>query len=106
MELDAAQAAAGAKLLPFLLFSGGVVALFYVFRRSIFKSKQRDLSNDHCLRTRAGEAHGAIGEITAREWLRQHTRALKVGRNGVAPQPPVLAALARISAYQQGRVNG
>lgn len=106
MELDAVQAAAGAKLLPFLLFSGGAMALFFVFRRSIAKFKQRDISNDQSRRARASAAQGQIGEITAREWLRKHEQALKVGRYGSAPQPQVLTALARISGYQRQRVGG
>lgn len=106
MELDAVQAVAGAKLLPFLLFSGGVMALFFVFRRSIAKFKQRDTSNDQSLRDRSAAAQGRIGEITAREWLRKHEQALKVDRDGVLPQPQVLVALARISGYQRQRVDG
>lgn len=106
MELDAVQAAASAKLLPFLLFSGGVVALFFVFRRNMFKSKQRDRSEEQALRIHADEAQGKIGEITAREWLHKHQRAIKVGRDGTAPAPQVLAALSGISGYQQRRTDG
>jgi hypothetical protein len=106
MEFDAVQAAASAKLLPFVLFSIGVIALFFVYRRSLLKLKQRDRSNDQSLRARAHEAQGRIGEITAREWLRRHQRALRVDRSGAWPPPQVLAALSRISGYQRQRMGG
>jgi hypothetical protein len=106
MEFDAVQAAAGAKLLPFLLFCIGFVALFFVYRRSLRQARQRDRSADQRLRSSAGAAHSAINEITEREWLRRHALALKVDRDGQAPQPQVFEALTRISSYQRQRMGG
>ncbi len=56
------------------------------------------------MRTRAGEAQHKIDDIAAREWLRQHQRALRLKRDGSGLDAAARQALEQVSAYQQQRV--
>jgi hypothetical protein len=96
----------GQLLLPFVLYSCGVVALFFVFRRSLRKQKLHKKEDDLCLRSRAQEAHRRIDGINEAQWMRKHRMAVKIQRDGT-PIPEqartFLAAVAERQRMKGGR---
>ena len=80
MQPEAVQSAVAAKLLPFVLYSIGVIALFFLFRRSL---KKRDTQLQHTskrLVARMASAEQQISEIEARERYTRHNTAVKFMR--------------------------
>src|SRR5512141_1397275 len=93
--------AAGQKLVPFVLYSMGVIALFYVFRRSIRWRKRHADEDDQCLRSRSFEAHRMIESISQNEWLKSYRAAIHVKRDGRGLDPAQAEYLKAVSAHQR-----
>jgi flagellar biosynthesis/type III secretory pathway M-ring protein FliF/YscJ len=106
MLITLVQTAAGEKLLPFMLYCVGVVALFFVFRRSISRLREHDHQDDQCLRARSKEAHQAIDQIEMRDWLKRHRGAAKFNRRRQPAPLEQCGLLERITLYQARRVAG
>lgn len=93
--------AAGQKLLPFVLYSFGVIALFWVFRRSIRWRKKHADEDDQCLRSRSFEAHRMIENISQNEWLKSYRAAVLFRREGRGFDPAQAEYLKAITAHQR-----
>ena len=95
--------AAGQKLLPFVLYSVGVIALFYVFRRNLRWRRQHTDEDAMLFRTRSYEAHRMIESIGQQEWLRSYRAAMLVRRDYGALEPAQAEFLRAVTAHQCSR---
>jgi len=85
----------------FVLYSIGVIALFWVFRRSIRKTRQRDKSDVQCFKARGAAAHQEIDLITNRVWLEKYRAAIIFSRDHPLMSSHQRSFLARISQRQR-----
>jgi hypothetical protein len=63
-----------------LFFALGIVALLWVFRRTLLRSRGPGLRDANAFATRRLTAEAEIDEISAREWLSKWRNALKFER--------------------------
>jgi hypothetical protein len=89
----------------FVLYSIGVIFLFYVFRRSIARRRKVDRRDDQCLRTRSLTAHAKIDQIAGRQWVEKYRGAVKFARHGEPLPPEQRRFLAAVSAHQQAHLS-
>ena len=95
--------AAAQKLLPLSLYSAGVFALFYVFRRSIRWQKKHVDEDEMLFRTRSFEAHKMIESIGQTQWLQSCRASALVRRDGGGLQPAQAEFLRAVTVYQRAR---
>lgn len=88
----------------FVLYSIGVIFLFFVFRRSIARRRRVDRRDDQCLRTRSITARAEIDQIAGRQWHEKYHRAVKFARHGEPLPPEQRRFLAALSAHQQAHL--
>lgn len=84
-----------------LAFGIGIVALLWVFRRTVARlARLKRDPDEQSYRVRSRSAGLLIDEISAREWLKKDRAALQIPRAGVELTAVEHAALARISTMQ------